>query len=188
MQIYHTEIDKAFSDALVKLLSEGYMLTPTYKDGSLKVRTLMGYKIELTKDNQEYELFIDCDSYTVGENQGAKKYTISLTEKWGSENLLAEPYEYYGYDFGDYKNHFIFSTKEEVLEIAKKKEERRLYNQWTIKGYINSFKLDTTPYKGFKKNVTVYVTRHNYIFVNKNGRTGKFSKEWGRDCFDLVKE
>lgn len=33
MQIYHTEIDKAFSDALVKLLSEGYMLTPTYKNG-----------------------------------------------------------------------------------------------------------------------------------------------------------
>lgn len=189
MQIYHTEIDKAFSDALAKLLSEGYRLMPTYKDGRLKVGTYWGYKIELTKDSQEYEFFIDCDNYTIGENRDAKKYTISLTERWGNENLLTEPYVYYGYDFGDYKKHFIFSTKEEVLEIAKKKEERRLYNQWEIKGYINSFKLDTTPYKGFKKNVTVYVTRYDYLFVNKNGRVGKFSKKWGRDRYGgLVKE
>ena len=188
MQISRTEIDKAFSDALVKLFSEGYMLTPTYENGIPKNRMLMGYKIELTKDNQEYEFFIDCDSYTVGENQGAKKYTVSLTEKLRSENLLTEPYVYYGYDFGDYKNHFIFSTRDEVLEIAKKKEERRLYNEWEIKGYINSFKLDTTPYKGFKKNVTVYVTHNDYIFVNKNGRMGKVSKKWGRNCYELVKE
>lgn len=162
---------------------------PTYKDGRLKVGTYWGYKIELTKDSQEYEFFIDCDNYTIGENRDAKKYTISLTERWGNENLLTEPYVYYGYDFGDYKKHFIFSTKEEVLEIAKKKEERRLYNQWEIKGYINSFKLDTTPYKGFKKNVTVYVTRYDYLFVNKNGRVGKFSKKWGRDRYGgLVKE
>lgn len=187
MQIYHTEVDKAFSDTLAKLLSEGYMLTPTYKNGSLKVGTYMGCKIGLTKDSKEYELFIDCDNYTVGENRDAKKYTISLTEKWESENLLTEPYVYYGYDF-DCKNHFIFSTEKEVLEIAKKKEKRRLYNQWKIKGYINSFKLDTTPYKGFKKNVTVYVTPDNYIFVNKNGRTERFSKKWGRGCSGLVKE
>ena len=188
MQINRTEIDKAFSDALVKLLSEGYMLTPTYENGSLKVGTYMGCKIGLRKDSKEYEFFIDCDNYTVGENQDAKKYTISLTEKWETENLLTEPYVYYGYDF-DYKNHFIFSTEEEVLEIAKKKEERRLYNQWKIKGYINSFKLDTTPYKGFKKNVTVYVTPNDYVLVNKNGRVGKFSKKWGRDRYcGLVKE
>lgn len=188
MQIYHTEVDKAFSDTLAKLLLEGYMMMPTYKNGSLKGRIAWGHRIELTKDNKEYDFFIDCDSYSVGENLGAKKYTLSLTEKWGNENLLAEPYVYYGYDFGDYKDHFIFSTREEVLEIAKKKEKRRLYNQWKIKGYINSFKLDTTPYKGFKKNVTVYVTPDNYIFVNKNGRTERFSKKWGRGYSGLVKE
>lgn len=72
-----------------------------------------------------------------------------------------------------------FSTKEEALELYKKRKQRSEYREWKNQRILNTFKVAKTNYKGFKKDVTVESLRYSYILTSKNGRKASISKRTG---------
>ena len=190
MKLTGTEINKAYSEQLAKLLLDGYTLVVARENGSLDKNKDDHAKIELEKDGKRYELGYWYESI----NQSTGKHTLTLTEKvrysWWDKyaeinNLLVEPHIYYSYVFGlgggyePYK-YFIFSTEEEALKLYEKRKQRSEYREWTRQHIVNTFKVAKTNYKGFKKDVVVESLRHSYMLTNKNGRKASVSKSTGR--------
>lgn len=190
MKLSGTEINKAYSEQLAKLLLDGYTLVVARENGSLEKSKDEFAKVVLEKDGKSYEYGYWYD--TINQNTG--KHTLTLTENdkkswWrlreGVNNLLSEPYTYYSYTFGQgggyepYK-YFTFSTEEEALELYEKRKQRAEYHRWENQCLIHTFKVAKTNYKGFKKDVTVESLRYSYRLINKNGRKATLSKSTGR--------
>lgn len=197
MKLTGAEINKAYSEALGKLLSGGYQLVVAGENGSLGKRKYSHDTVILEKEGKQYEFGFWYEEL----NQNTGKYTLGLVEfdkyRWKrgiseSENLLEAPFTYYSYCFDSYSiydtyKYFVFSTEEEALELHKKREEREAYNEWLREGIINTFKLESTKFQGFRKDVTV-ISRHNmYILVNKNGRKGYLAKADGSKYWNNLK-
>lgn len=189
MKLTGTEINKAYSEQLAKLLLDGYTFVVARENGSLDKNKDDYAKIDLEKDGKRYELGFWYESI----NQSTGKHTLTLTEKvkyswWSLEevnNLLSEPYIYYSYIFaygGEYEpyKYFTFSTEEEALELYEKRKQRKEYREWAIQHIVNTFKVAKTNYKGFKKDVTVESLRYSYKLTNKNGRVMFINKRWHR--------
>lgn len=193
MKLSGAEINKAYSEQLGKLLSEGYQLVIARDNGSLKNEKTIREMIVLEKEGRKYEFGF----WYEGLNRNTGKYTLSLVEFneyplkreiSESENLLETPFIYYSYTFGlegiyhPYK-YFAFSTEEEALELYEKRKQRKEYREWARQHIINTFKVAKTNYKGFKKDVTVESLRYSYKLTNKNGRECYVQKETGRVNF-----
>lgn len=187
MKLSGTEINKAYSEQLAKLLLDGYTLVVARENGSFERTNDDFAKVILEKDGKKYDYGFWYD----GINQKVGRYVLTLTEhirySWwkgdaGANNLLVEPYTYYSYNFGIYEvyKYFIFSTKEEALELYEKRRQRAEYREWVGKHIVNTFKVAKTNYKGFKKDVTVESLPYSYRLTNKNGRTANVSKSTGR--------
>ena len=187
MKLTGTEINEAYSEALGKLLSEGYQLVIARDNGSLKSEKTIREMVVLEKEGKQYEFGF----WYEGLNQNTGKYTLSLVEFdkhplkreiSESENLLETPFIYYSYTFGlegiyhPYK-YFAFSTEEEALELYEKRKQRKEYHEWARQHIVNTFKVAKTNYKGFKKDVTVESLRYSYKLTNKNGRECYVQKE-----------
>lgn len=190
MKLTGTEINKAYSEQLAKLLLDGYRLVVARENGSLEKNKGDFAKVVLEKDDKSYEYGFWYDTI----NQSTGKHTLTLTENdkyswWrlreGVNNLLSEPYAYYSYTFGQgggyepYK-YFTFSTEKEALELYEKRKQRAEYHRWENQHIVNTFKVAKTNYKGFKKDVTVESLPYSYRLTNKNGRTANVSKSTGR--------
>jgi hypothetical protein len=190
MKLTGTEINKAYSEQLAKLLLDGYTLVVARENGSLEKNNADFAKVVLEKDGKIYEFGYWYENI----NQSTGKHTLTLTESvkysWWSlqeevNNLLSEPYTYYSYTFGQgggyepYK-YFTFSTEEEALELYEKRKQRAEYREWVGKHIVNTFKVAKTNYKGFKKDVTVESLPYSYRLTNKNGRKAILSKSTGR--------
>lgn len=193
MKLSGAEINKAYSEALGKLLSEGYQLVIARDNGSLKSEKTVREMVVLEKEGKQYEFGF----WYEGLNRNTGKYTLVLVEFdkhplkreiSESENLLETPFIYYSYTFGlegiyhPYK-YFAFSTEEEALELYEKRKQRKEYREWARQHIINTFKVAKTNYKGFKKDVTVESLRYSYKLTNKNGRECYVQKETGRVSF-----
>ena len=190
MKLTGTDINKAYSEQLAKLLLDGYTLVVARENGSLEKNNADFAKVVLAKDGKRYEFGYWYENI----NQSTGKHTLTLTESvkyswWNLQkevsNLLSEPYTYYSYTFGQsgayepYK-YFTFSTEEEALELYEKRKQRAEYHRWENQCLINTFKVAKTNYKGFKKDVTVESLRYSYRLTNKNGRKATISKGTGR--------
>lgn len=197
MRLTGTEINKPYSEQLGKLLSEGYQLVIARDNGSLKSEKTIRETVILEKEGKRYEFGFWYETL----NQNTGKYTLGLVEfdkyRWKreiseGENLLETPFAYYSHSFDSegiyhpYK-YFVFSTKEEALELHKKREERKAYNEWLREGIINTFKLESTKFQGFRKDVTVISKKNKYILVNKNGRKGYLAKADGSKYWNNLK-
>lgn len=193
MRLTGAEINKAYSEELGKLLSEGYQLIIARDNGSLKSEKTVREMVVLEKEGKQYEFGF----WYEGLNRNTGKYTLSLVEFdkhplkreiSDSENLLETPFIYYSYTFGlegiyhPYK-YFAFSTEEEALELYEKRKQRKEYREWAGQHIVNTFKVAKTNYKGFKKDVTVESLRYSYKLTNKNGRECYVQKETGRVNF-----
>lgn len=193
MKLTGTEIDKAYSEQLAKLLLDGYTLVVARENGSLKSEKTIREMVVLEKEGKQYEFGF----WYEGLNRNTGKYTLNLVEFdkhplkreiSESENLLETPFIYYSYTFGlegiyhPYK-YFAFSTEEEALELYEKRKQRKEYREWARQHIINTFKVAKTNYKGFKKDVTVESLRYSYKLTNKNGRECYVQKETGRVNF-----
>lgn len=193
MKLTGAEINKAYSEQLGKLLSEGYQLVIARDNGSLKSEKTVREMVVLEKEGKQYEFGF----WYEGLNRNTGKYTLNLVEFdkhplkreiSESENLLETPFIYYSYTFGlegiyhPYK-YFAFSTEEEALELYEKRKQRKEYREWARQHIINTFKVAKTNYKGFKKDVTVESLRYSYKLTNKNGRECYVQKETGRVNF-----
>lgn len=193
MKLIGTEINKAYSEQLGKLLSEGYQLVIARDNGSLNSEKTIREMVVLEKEGKQYEFGF----WYEGLNRNTGKYTLNLVEFdkhplkreiSESENLLETPFIYYSYTFGlegiyhPYK-YFAFSTEEEALELYEKRKQRKEYREWARQHIINTFKVAKTNYKGFKKDVTVESLRYSYKLTNKNGRECYVQKETGRVNF-----
>ena len=193
MKLTGAEINKAYSEQLGKLLSEGYQLVIARDNGSLKSEKTIREMVVLEKEGKQYEFGF----WYEGLNRNTGKYTLNLVEFdkhplkreiSESENLLETPFIYYSYTFGlegiyhPYK-YFAFSTEEEALELYEKRKQRKEYREWARQHIINTFKVAKTNYKGFKKDVTVESLRYSYKLTNKNGRECYVQKETGRVNF-----
>lgn len=193
MKLSGAEINKAYSEQLAKLLSEGYQLVIARDNGSLNSEKTIREMVVLEKEGKQYEFGF----WYEGLNRNTGKYTLSLVEFdkhplkreiSESENLLETPFIYYSYTFGlegiyhPYK-YFAFSTEEEALELYEKRKQRKEYREWARQHIVNTFKVAKTNYKGFKKDVTVESLRYSYKLTNKNGRECYVQKETGRVNF-----
>ena len=193
MKLTGTEINKAYSEQLGKLLSEGYQLVIARNNGSLKNEKTIREMVVLEKEGKQYEFGF----WYEGLNRNTGKYTLNLVEFdkhplkreiSESENLLETPFIYYSYTFGlegiyHLYKYFAFSTEEEALELYEKRKQRKEYREWARQHIINTFKVAKTNYKGFKKDVTVESLRYSYKLTNKNGRECYVQKETGRVNF-----
>ena len=193
MKLTGTEINKAYSEQLGKLLSEGYQLVIARDNGSLKSEKTIREMVVLEKEGKQYEFGF----WYEGLNRNTGKYTLNLVEFdkhplkreiSESENLLETSFIYYSYTFGlegiyHLYKYFAFSTEEEALELYEKRKQRKEYREWARQHIINTFKVAKTNYKGFKKDVTVESLRYSYKLTNKNGRECYVQKETGRVNF-----
>ena len=193
MKLTGAEINKAYSEQLGKLLSEGYQLVIARDNGSLKSEKTVREMVVLEKEGKQYEFGL----WYEGLNRNTGKYTLNLVEFdkhplkreiSESENLLETPFIYYSYTFGlegiyHLYKYFAFSTEEEALELYEKRKQRKEYREWARQHIINTFKVAKTNYKGFKKDVTVESLRYSYKLTNKNGRECYVQKETGRVNF-----
>lgn len=193
MKLTGTEINKAYSEQLGKLLLEGYQLVIARDNGSLKSEKTIREMVVLEKEGKQYEFGF----WYEGLNRNTGKYTLNLVEFdkhplkreiSESENLLETPFIYYSYTFGlegiyHLYKYFAFSTEEEALELYEKRKQRKEYREWARQHIINTFKVAKTNYKGFKKDVTVESLRYSYKLTNKNGRECYVQKETGRVNF-----
>lgn len=193
MKLTGTEIDKAYSEQLAKLLLDGYTLVVARENGSLKSEKTIREMVVLEKEGKQYEFGF----WYEGLNRNTGKYTLNLVEFdkhplkreiSESENLLETPFIYYSYTFGlegiyHLYKYFAFSTEEEALELYEKRKQRKEYREWARQHIINTFKVAKTNYKGFKKDVTVESLRYSYKLTNKNGRECYVQKETGRVNF-----
>lgn len=190
MKLTGAEINKAYSEQLAKLLLDGYTFVVARENGSLEKNKDEFAKIDLEKDGKRYEFGYWYESI----NQSTEKHTLTLTERVKSSwwnpyaeinNLLVEPYTYYSYNFRmdrmyELYKYFVFSTKEEAIELYEKRKQRAEYREWAIQRIVNTFKVAKTNYKGFKKDVIVESLRSSYMLTNKNGRKASVSKSTGR--------
>jgi hypothetical protein len=193
MKLTGTEINKAYSEQLAKLLLDGYTLVVARENGSLKSEKTIREMVVLEKEGKQYEFGF----WYEGLNRNTGKYTLNLVEFdkhplkreiSESENLLETPFIYYSYTFGlegiyHLYKYFAFSTEEEALELYEKRKQRKEYREWARQHIINTFKVAKTNYKGFKKDVTVESLRYSYKLTNKNGRECYVQKETGRVNF-----
>ena len=193
MKLTGTEINKAYSEQLGKLLSRGYQLVIARDNGSLNSEKTIREMVVLEKEGKQYEFGF----WYEGLNRNTGKYTLNLVEFdkhplkreiSESENLLETPFIYYSYTFGlegiyHLYKYFAFSTEEEALELYEKRKQRKEYREWARQHIINTFKVAKTNYKGFKKDVTVESLRYSYKLTNKNGRECYVQKETGRVNF-----
>ena len=190
MKLTGTEIDKAYSEQLAKLLLDGYTLVVARENGSLKSEKTIREMVVLEKEGKQYEFGF----WYEGLNRNTGKYTLNLVEFdkhplkreiSESENLLETPFIYYSYTFGlegiyhPYK-YFAFSTEEEALELYEKRKQRAEYRDWLRNRIVNTFKVARTSYTGFKKDITVVSLPNTYILINKNGREAVLHKSTGR--------
>lgn len=99
MKLTGTEINKAYSEQLAKLLLDGYRLVVARENGSLEKNNADFAKVVLEKDGKRYEFGYWYENI----NQSTGKHTLTLTESvkysWWSlqeevNNLLSEPYTY----------------------------------------------------------------------------------------------
>lgn len=190
MKLTGADINKAYSEQLAKLLLDGYTMVVARENGSLERTSDDFAKVVLEKDGKRYDFGYWYESI----NHSTGKHTLTLTESvkyfWWSlkkevNNLLSEPYTYYSHTLGvdrtdEIYKYFVFSTKEEALELYEKRRQRAEYREWVGKHIVNTFKVAKTNYKGFKKDVTVESLPYSYRLTNKNGRTANVSKSTGR--------
>lgn len=186
MRLTGADINKVYSEQLAKLLLDGYTLVVARENGSLERTNDDFAKVTLEKDGTKYDYGFWYDSI----NRNTGRHVLTLTEHikyswWDryaeTNNLLVEPYTYYSHNFGIYEvyKYFIFSTKEEALELYEKRKQRSEYREWKNQRILNTFKVAKTNYKGFKKDVTVESLRYSYILTSKNGRKASISKRTG---------
>ena len=192
MKLTSTDINKAYSEQLVKLLQVGYEFSVARENGSLKRSKIEEGSVLLEKDGQEFVFGFSYKSI----NQKVGKYVLSLTTDLAygvKENKIENPYTYYSYNFAlgyEYLpySYFAFSTEEEAIELYEKRKQREEYKKWLRSSIINTFKAPFTKYKGFRKDVTVISRERSYTLINKNGRVGYLAKSDGNKWSNNLKK
>lgn len=61
-----------------------------------------------------------------------------------------------------------YTEETPVKVIAEKKADRDIYSKFKQDGILMILNLATTPYKGFRKNVTVEIYKENQVVINQN--------------------
>ena len=90
------------------------------------------------------------------------------------------------FNYGSYSEnnrYRYYDSKEEAETVANKRKERHDYHKWLADGVINEFKVTETPWKGFRKNVSIRSSKNGWTLTNVNGKTTYVSK--GSSWHDL---
>ena len=84
-------------------------------------------------------------------------------------------YFYYG-SYNENNRYRYYDSKEEAETVANKRKQRHDYHKWLADGVINEFKVTETPWKGFRKNVSIRSSKNGWTLTNVNGKTTFVSK------------
>lgn len=189
MKLTGTDIDKAYTEQLTKLLLNGYNIVVANQNGSLEQDNGRYNRTLLEKSGKRFEFgfwYVDINSNTEKQVLGLMKIGRfkSNYRCVKEEDLLAELFTCYSYVFemGSERNpyqYFVFSTEEEALELYEKRKQRAEYRDWLRNRIVNTFKVAKTNYTGFKKDITVVSLPRTYVLINKNGREAVLNKSTG---------
>lgn len=189
MKLTGTDIDKAYTEQLTKLLLNGYNIVVANQNGSLEQDNGRYNRILLEKSEKRFEFgfwYVDINSNTEKQVLGLMKIGRfkSNYRCVKEEDLLAELFTCYSYAFeiGSERKpyqYFVFSTEEEALELYEKRKQRAEYRDWLRNRIVNTFKVAKTNYTGFKKDITVVSLPRTYVLINKNGREAVLNKSTG---------
>lgn len=190
MKLTGTDINKAYTEQLTKLLLNGYTIVVARENGLLEQDKGRYNRTLLEKGGNRFEFgfwYVEINSNTEKQilglmKAGRFKSNYRCIEE---ENLLTEFFTCYNYVFkmGGKQNpyqYFVFSTEEEALELYEKRKQRAEYRDWLRNRIVNTFKVAKTSYTGFKKDITVVSLPNTYILINKNGREAVLHKSTGR--------
>lgn len=189
MELTRFDVDKLYSKCLSDLLQEGYVAL-LKKDNDKE--------IVLVKDGVAYLFCKEWDgnvTYSI-ELQPIPEAYQSSSLKYKEVPLLRSEHEqaikvlgvyhavYFNYGSYSEKNRYrYYDSKEEAETVANKRKERHDYHKWLADGVINEFKVTETPWKGFRKNVSIRSSKNGWTLTNVNGKTTYVSK--GSSWHDL---
>lgn len=81
----------------------------------------------------------------------------------------------------------LYYSQPEIVEtIANKRKQREAFKKWEESNVIMVLKLKQTPFKNFRKNVTVHITNKTQCLYNQNNKMGVLYKyRTGLTNYDL---
>lgn len=177
MELTEFEVDSIYSRCLMELLQEGYVAL-LKKDNDKE--------IVLVKDGIAYLFCKHWDenvTYSI-ELQPIPETYQSTSLEYRNVPLLRSEREkpirvlgvyhavYFSYGIYRTDNHYrYYDSKEEAETVAKKRKQRHDYRKWLADGIINEFKVAETPWKGFRKNVSIRSSKNGWTLTNVNGKT-----------------
>lgn len=189
MELTRFDVDKLYSKCLSDLLQEGYVAL-LKKDNDKE--------IVLVKDGVAYLFCKEWDgnvTYSI-ELQPIPEAYQSSSLKYKEVPLLRSEHEqaikvlgvyhavYFNYgSYSEKKRYRYYDSKEEAETVANKRKQRHDYHKWLADGVINEFKVTETPWKGFRKNVSIRSSKNGWTLTNVNGKTTYVSK--GSSWHDL---
>ena len=189
MELTRFDVDKLYSKCLSDLLQEGYVAL-LKKDNDKE--------IVLVKDGVAYLFCKEWDgnvTYSI-ELQPIPEAYQSSSLKYKEVPLIRSEHEqaikvlgvyhavYFNYGSYSEKNRYrYYDSKEEAETVANKRKQRHDYHKWLADGVINEFKVTETPWKGFRKNVSIRSSKNGWTLTNVNGKTTYVSK--GSSWHDL---
>ena len=179
MELTEFEVDSIYSRCLMELLQEGYVALFNFKGDN-------DSEIVLEKDGVAYLFCKQWDekvTYSI-ELQPIPETYQSTSLKYKEVPLLRGEREqaikvlgvYYAvyFNYGSYNEnnrYRYYDSKEEAETVANKRKQRHDYHKWLADGVINEFKVTETPWKGYRKNVSICTTKNGWTLTNVNGKT-----------------
>lgn len=184
MELTEFEVDSIYSRCLMELLQEGYVALFNFKGDN-------DSEIVLAKDGVAYLFCKQWDenvTYRI-ELQPIPETYQSTSLKYKEVPLLRKEREqaikvlgkyhavYFNYGSYNENNRYrYYDSKEEAETVANKRKQRHDYHKWLADGVINEFKVSETPWKGFRKNVSIRSSKNGWTLTNVNGKTTYVSK------------
>lgn len=184
MELTEFEVDSIYSRCLMELLQEGYVALFNFKGDN-------DSEIVLEKDGVAYLFCKQWDenvTYRI-ELQPVPEAYQSWSLKYKEVPLLRKEREqaikvlgkyhavYFNYGSYNENNRYrYYDSKEEAETVANKRKRRHDYHKWLADGVINEFKVTETPWKGYRKNVSIRTTKNGWALTNVNGKTTYVSK------------
>lgn len=200
MELSVTQRSQIFSRALEELLSSGYTFIPIKKVDSYCIDsgvvlekkgkfygllTIKYFKLPIGYEDKRIEQY---SQYSVGLYELESDFTptreLSIRMHYQSGNplntLLKEYGTYYSAFFGrdsyGTETRRYYSNLDETEEIVIKRYNRRQWHEYEESRVINTFYLEKTNWKRFRRAVTVESKPNMYVLTNKNGNKLRLDK------------
>lgn len=184
MELTEFEVDSIYSRCLMELLQEGYVALFNFKGDNDSEIVLekdgvaylfckqwdenVTYRIELQPIPEAYQSW----SLKYKEVPSLRKEREQAIKVLGKYHAV-----YFNYGSYNENNRYrYYDSKEEAETVANKRKRRHDYHKWLADGVINEFKVTETPWKGYRKNVSIRTTKNGWALTNVNGKTTYVSK------------